>query len=212
VRPPFVILDFPAAPSRPGTGALLFEQPRFVLEARSLAEVEPLMRALDEHAARGFHAVGFVSYEAGPAFDPAVAAHPPGAVPLAWFGVFDAPRGVATLPAHRTPSAEWRHRADGGDYAKAVATIRDAIGRGDVYQVNYTLQLDVDVHGDAAALYTRLLAAQGPGYGARIHTGRHEVLSASPELFIERHGEVVETKPISGPLRSPPPKKSAPKT
>ena len=201
MQPPFVILDFPAAPSRPNAGTLLFENPKFVLEARSFAEVEPLMRALDQHAANGLHAVGFVSYEAGPAFDPALTAHAPGAVPLAWFGVFGAPRATAMASATGAPSAEWRHRADGADYAKAVSAIRDAIGRGDVYQVNYTVQLDVDVHGDAGALYARLLAAQGPGYGARIHTGRHEVLSASPELFIDRRGNGVETKPMKGTAR-----------
>jgi para-aminobenzoate synthetase/4-amino-4-deoxychorismate lyase len=206
MHPPFAILDFPASPSR-GGASLHFCDPLAVLEARTIAEVEPLMRKIDAETARGHHAVGFVAYEAGPAFDPALAAHAPGeagALPLAWFAIFGAPQPTgAALPApHSTaPSASWRQRSDSADYARAVATIRQAIGRGDVYQVNHTIRLDVDTDGDMPALYQRLLAAQGPGYGARIHTGRYEILSASPELFFDRRSGTIESRPMKGTAR-----------
>ncbi|HXE81313.1 MAG TPA: aminodeoxychorismate synthase component I [Vicinamibacterales bacterium] len=198
-RPPFVVLDFPESATR-GPGPLLFERPRRILEARRLKDVETVLAQADAAADAGLHAVGFVAYEAGPAFDRAVATRPPGSLPLAWFAVFDAPHRVEPDPI-AAATAVWRPRTDRHAYADAVTAIRDAIRRGDVYQVNHTVRLDVDVHGDPGVLYRRLLAAQGPGYGARVHTGRHEILSASPELFFERRGRRLITRPMKGTSR-----------
>src|SRR5262245_19433485 len=100
MQPPFVLLDFPATPAAPGTPggaagpALLFERPREVLCARRLEEVAPVLHAVDTHVAAGRHAVGFVAYEAAPAFDPALVTRAAGAAPFAWFGIFDTPRTI----------------------------------------------------------------------------------------------------------------------
>ena len=197
---PFAVLDFPESPARPGGGSLAFERPRVVLQAATLGEVADVLHAVDEEVASGRHAVGFVAYEAGSAFDPALGAHAPSALPLAWFAICDAP--IPRRPERAGgAAAHWSHRTSGDAYTRTVASIRAAIGRGDVYQVNYTIPLDVEFDGDTAALYARLLAAQGPGYGARIHTGRFEILSASPELFIQRTGTRIESKPMKGTAR-----------
>ncbi|HYV97535.1 MAG TPA: aminodeoxychorismate synthase component I [Gemmatimonadaceae bacterium] len=200
MQPPFVVLDFPASPSR-GLGTLVFERPVRVLSAVSVDEVAGVLREADGEAARGRHAVGFVAYEAAPAFDTAFSAHPGGAVPLAWFGVFDAPTHDGAADDGSSATAAWHERSRPGEYADAIERIHAAIGRGDVYQVNFTVRLDVDVDGDTAALYRRLLLAQGPGYGAHIHTGRHEIISASPELFFERRGTHIVTRPMKGTAR-----------
>jgi para-aminobenzoate synthetase/4-amino-4-deoxychorismate lyase len=201
MQPPFAILDFPVSPSRGAPGPLVFENPRRVIAAESISDVRSALGEVDAEVSRGAHAVGFVSYEAAPAFDPALVTRPPGRLPLAWFGIFDGYRAFGDGRGGESPAAGWRERADSSRYAHAVESIRAAIGRGDVYQVNYTVRLDVDITGDPGALYRRLLGAQGPGYGARIHTGTHELLSASPELFFERRGTHIVTKPMKGTAR-----------
>ena len=197
--PPFVVLDFPACRSRPAA-SLLFEAPSEVIEARWLADIGTALAQVDAAVAAGRHAIGFVAYEAAPAFDGALAARPPGALPLAWFALFDGPCRIDPGPI-AAATAAWRPRSDRRAHAGAVAAVRESIARGDVYQVNHTVRLDVDVGGDPGALYRRLLAAQGPGYGARIHTGRHEILSASPELFFARDGRRLLTRPMKGTAR-----------
>ncbi len=198
---PHVALDFPAGPAGPRGRTRVFREPIVVLEAASLDQVAPVLRSVDDHVRRGRHAVGFVSYEAAPAFDAALAAHRPGPLPLAWFGIFDAPDVPAADETAPGPSVAWRERAAAVSHGEAVEAIRGAIERGDVYQVNYTVRLDVDVRGDAGALYRRLVAAQGGGYGARLHTGRFEILSASPELFFRRDGDIITTQPMKGTAR-----------
>lgn len=199
---PNVVLDFPAGLERRHGRRLVFRDLVVVLQAASLEQVEPVLRGVDDHVRLGRHAVGFVAYEAAPAFDAALSARNPGPLPLAWFGIFDAPKAEAITPdAAPGPAVSWRERTAAMSHAHAVEAIRRAIGRGDVYQVNHTVRLDVDVRGDVAALYRRLIAAQGGGYGAHLHTGRFEILSASPELFFRRDGDIITTQPMKGTAR-----------
>ena len=191
---PFAVLEFPGAARR-------FANPRRVLQTHAVGEVAAILDVIDGEVALGAHAIGFVSYEAAPAFDPAMHVREAGELPLAWFAIFDAPLPPQTAAETETASARWHERVARARYDEAVFTIRAAIGRGDVYQVNYTVPLDVDVSGDAGALFNRLGTAQGPGYAARIHTGRFELLSASPELFFEQRGGHIVTRPMKGTAR-----------
>ena len=193
---PFAILEFPGPDVPPG--GLVFADPVEVIVAERLEEVRPVLDAVERAAARGVHAVGFVAYEAAPAFDPTLVTCPPGALPLAWFAVFR-----AAEPAHGAGGAPltlppWEPNISRQRYDAAIAAIREAIARGETYQVNHTLRLRATFEGDATSFYRRLRAAQGAGYGAYLDTGRHRIVSASPELFFSRRGTRVTTRPMKG--------------
>jgi para-aminobenzoate synthetase/4-amino-4-deoxychorismate lyase len=197
---PFAFLDFPLAPHL-APGRWRFANAHVVLAAYRVDEVPAVLRSVDAHAAAGRHAVGFVAYEAAPAFDPALVVRSDSAGPLAWFLVTDAPEFVPAAPLGAAAVPTWQARTSATAHAAAIAAIHDAIGRGDVYQVNHTIRLDVDGIDDPHALYAQLLASQGSGYGAHIHAGSHEILSASPELFFMRRGEMLTTRPMKGTSR-----------
>jgi para-aminobenzoate synthetase/4-amino-4-deoxychorismate lyase len=200
MQAPFAVLDFPLSASR-AAPTLVFESPAATVEASKLEDVRPALRRVIDHIERGLHAVGFVAYEAGPAFDPALVAHPPGDLPLLWFALFPPPRAGRREPSHAETTARLRARESLSDHARAVTHIRSAIARGDVYQVNHTMRFDVDVRGDTARIYERLLTAQGDGYGAHLHTGRFEIISASPELFFETDKRAIVCRPMKGTAR-----------
>ncbi|KAG8151806.1 chorismate-binding protein [Burkholderia catarinensis] len=81
----------------------------------------------------------------------------------------------------------------------AIAAVHDALRAGDSYQVNYTYRLNFDVFGTPLALYRRLRARQPVRYGALIALpGGAWVLSCSPELFVEKHGDVLRARPMKG--------------
>ena len=63
-----------------------------------MAEVIPTIDEAERLARAGHWVVGFVAYEAAPAFDPALATFPSSAMPLVWFGVFDAPEVETSSP------------------------------------------------------------------------------------------------------------------
>jgi para-aminobenzoate synthetase/4-amino-4-deoxychorismate lyase len=168
-----------------------------VLSSDRLRDVPGLIDAADGEARAGRWVAGFVAYEAAPAFDAAMRTRPPGPAPLAWFAVFDAPSaprraaGDARLSAL---SAELDERAHAG----AVARIRDAIGRGDCYQVNFTFRVAGRFGGDPLALHDQLRAAQGGGHTACLVLGDRAVVSASPELFFELRGDEITARPMKG--------------
>ncbi|MDF0499268.1 bifunctional anthranilate synthase component I family protein/class IV aminotransferase [Burkholderia cenocepacia] len=81
----------------------------------------------------------------------------------------------------------------------AIAAVHDALRAGDSYQVNYTYRLNFDVFGTPLALYRRLRARQPVRYGALIALpGGAWVVSCSPELFVEKHGDVLRARPMKG--------------
>jgi len=87
----------------------------------------------------------------------------------------------------------------GDAFEQAIAAVQDALRAGDSYQINYTFRLAFDVFGSAVGLYRRLRERQPVQYGALIALpdGR-DVLSCSPELFIQRQGDVLQARPMKG--------------
>ncbi|WP_201319868.1 chorismate-binding protein, partial [Burkholderia sp. E168m30] len=81
----------------------------------------------------------------------------------------------------------------------AIGAVHDALRAGDSYQVNYTYRLNFDVFGTPLALYRRLRERQPVRYGALIaQPGGAWVVSCSPELFVEKQGDVLRARPMKG--------------
>jgi para-aminobenzoate synthetase/4-amino-4-deoxychorismate lyase len=194
---PTLVFDFPDQ-----TGAVrrrVFARPVETIVARRLDEVRPALRAVQRAAEMGLYAVGYVAYEAAPAFDPAFVVRKPADLPLLWFGLFRAP-GEQAVPAARGEFelSDWRPATPRDEYDRAIAAVRSAIGRGDTYQVNYTMRLRARFAGDAFALYEQLRAAQAASYCAYLDLGRRQILSLSPELFFRGEDGAIPTRPMKG--------------
>ena len=166
-----------------------FEAPCTVLAARALNEVRPVLDAVHAAAQRGQWCVGYVRYEAAPAFDTALQTHAADG-PLAWFAVYDHPQPWPPDAAPPAPAdaAEmtWGEGLAREDFDAALARIQRAIAAGELYQVNYTAPFTGQLqHGSADALFAALHRAQPGGYAAYIDAGDEHVLSVSPELFFD---------------------------
>jgi para-aminobenzoate synthetase/4-amino-4-deoxychorismate lyase len=199
-----ILLDFcdPRAlgAAAAGTGALrcAFDDPLQTLVALTPEQVKPVLEAAQAQAQSGRWCVGFVRYEAASAFDSALCSHA-GDSPLAWFGVFD-----KALPWPRPASGtentqvEWHSTLQRSEFDANIARIHQAIGAGDLYQLNYTAPWHGNFCGAAPALFERLLRAQPNGYAAYIDTGAEQVLSVSPELFFDWQAGNILTRPMKG--------------
>lgn len=195
-KTPSAVLDFHG---RRGARAF-FKNPLEVISVSDLNEVRLALREVERAARAGAYAVGFVAYEAAPAFDRALVVRE-AATPLAWFGIFDAPASPTRPegPGGRGHSPTgWEPSETRDAYERSVREIRETIARGDTYQVNYTFRLRARFGGDAFAFYERLRAAQPTRFGAYLDTCRFKILSASPELFFRRRGSRVLTRPMKG--------------
>ena len=106
-------------------------------------------------------------------------------------GLADRPSvaGVASIEASVSRDA----------FEQAIAAVQGALQAGDSYQINYTFRLAFDVFGSAVGLYRRLRERQPVQYGALIALpDGSDVLSCSPELFIQREGHVLKARPMKG--------------
>jgi len=216
------LIDF-SDPQDPGAPRLrlAFGAARLHLQADTLADVRCVLDAVQAHATAGRWCVGYVVYEAAPAFDAALAVHAPSDSqgPLAWFAVYDqalpwpdAPMALAT-GASEAPSPElrvdWQPPLARADFDAAMATLLQAIGQGELYQVNFTTQMQGALLPDggsqsaqALALFAALQRAQPGGYAAYIDTGTHgQLLSVSPELFFDWRGGDLLARPMKGTAR-----------
>lgn len=91
-----------------------------------------------------------------------------------------------------TPSWTPRQHAD------AVRAVRDAIGRGDVYQVNLVGHAAAGYTGDPLPALARLGALPGARYGGTLTGDGWAIGCASPETLVEVTGGRVLTRPIKG--------------
>ncbi len=83
-------------------------------------------------------------------------------------------------------------------YMEAVKKIKDYIVSGDIYQVNLSQRFETDFSGDAFSMF-KLLYQNAPGpFYAYINAGDHQIVSTSPERFLKRCKNNVETRPIKG--------------
>ena len=202
-----LIFDF-AESSDPATSAiappLAFGEADELIVARTLDEVRPAMEAVARATANGRYAAGFVSYEAAPAFDPALHVHPATDVPLLWFGIYRAPTPPPSAGLAMYNIGDWRADTRREQYAAAIDEIREAIRNGDIYQANYTLRLHAQFSGDAHAWYEDLRRGAHGHFNAYLDIGSHRILSMSPELFFAWDGKTILTRPMKGTARRSP--------
>jgi para-aminobenzoate synthetase component I len=152
------------------------------VELGSLAELEPALAAEEFEVARVF-----VGYGAT-----APSAPEPCRLPKVAYSL--------DRPAPATGSfsvGEWRTTWSPTAYAAAIETVRHAIHEGDVYQVNLVQHLRADFAGDPLALATAL-APLRPLETAPLQGEGWTIVSASPELLLQKRGRIVRTSPIKG--------------
>ena len=177
--------------------------PARVLVAHHIDEVKPVLEAVHAAAEAGHWCVGHVRYEAAPAFDAALQVHAADG-PLVWFEVHDGapsawPSAEAAGPAEAR--ATWLPTLARPDFDAAIARIHQAIGDGELYQVNYTAPWTGTVTGEGAALFDALLRAQPGGYAACFTAGDEQVLSVSPELFFDWQASAAGGSILARPMK-----------
>ena len=83
-------------------------------------------------------------------------------------------------------------------YLAAVDRIKHLISEGDCYQVNLTFPIQFEWFGDPLGLYARLRQRQPVRYGGFVGDATQGLVSLSPELFLERRGVHLLTRPMKG--------------
>jgi para-aminobenzoate synthetase component 1 len=146
-------------------------------------ELTDVTSDLDALESRGFWAV-VVTYE--------------GKVTCARFAtVREAPLPYA--PWTGPPRSAWTSSLDEAAYVARVEAIRAAIADGAVYQANLCRVLSAPLPGaDLLGLGGALAQGNPAPYASVMRLPGLQIASASPELYLARDGDMVESRPIKG--------------
>ena len=173
---------------------------------------------IEEILQQGYYLAGFVSYEAGLCFEDIVPFESSTDLPLLWFGVYKAPivydhrdgcfygtesmgQSLERCETQRDPVCQVnniRNTVEKENYVQDITSVREAIARGDTYQVNYTFKHKFGFSGNPEDLFFSLCMKQSASYTAFIRCLDKDILSLSPELFFQRKGRRVVVKPMKG--------------
>ena len=191
------VIDFRALGER-----YTFTQTIKELKTRDLAEVADLLAQVESYQEQGYYVVGYVSYEAAPAFEEKLAVHegPLLGEYLLYFTVHDSVE-TSNIPLTYEEvdlPSNWQELTSAEDYEKAIAQIHHHLRQGDTYQVNYTVQLKQELSANPFAIYNRMVVEQEAGYNAYVEHDDMAVISMSPELFFEQNGRELTTRPMKG--------------
>jgi para-aminobenzoate synthetase component 1 len=83
-------------------------------------------------------------------------------------------------------------------YSNAIESIKESIQMGRVYQINFTQAFKATFQGEPWALYQKLQKENRVPYGAFWKGENYNILSFSPECFIEIENNMAITRPIKG--------------
>lgn len=179
---------------------LHFQAPQMTYTARTVVEVCETLKRVEESCLNdNLWAVGWVSYEAAPAFDPSLKVRDEATFPKVWFATFTEPIVTQELPETRELlPLPWEPTITKDEYIDAVQGVHSAIGRGDTYQVNYSFRLGSSLTPDPLSLFATMVRNQGGDYSCFVDTGDYVIASASPELFFSKNGDSITSRPMKG--------------
>jgi para-aminobenzoate synthetase/4-amino-4-deoxychorismate lyase len=177
-----------------------FQDPLEIFQCFSIDEVIPILKSIDNKTRNNMSVAGFISYEAAPAFDPALKAKELSSFPLCWFGLYDKVDRInpSDYKRKKFEVGDWIPSIDKSEYFRNIKKIKEYIAAGYTYQVNYTYRLRSKFKGDPLSYFWELADKQKTDYTAYIDTGDFIICSVSPELFFMLDGDTIISKPMKG--------------
>jgi para-aminobenzoate synthetase/4-amino-4-deoxychorismate lyase len=202
----------------------IFTSPIEIIQCHDKHEIIEAFSNIEKYQKDGHYLAGFISYEAGLCFEKvfSFADERIGQVnvPLLWFGVYDKPiiydhkakffnnedmnvNFAQYASSEKTEShiEKINNTVRREVYIHNVEFVRDAIARGETYQVNYTFKHKFNLVGNPMDFFFSLCMKQSASYSAFIRCKDHDVLSLSPELFFRRMQDNIITKPMKGTIK-----------
>lgn len=104
------------------------------------------------------------------------------------------------IPENTTPALTraWGSNFTQRNYLQAVRKIKEYIVSGHVYQVNLSQRFNLPFTGDGFQTFLDLYSRNPAPFFAYLNCADHQILSTSPERFLQARNKLVETRPIKG--------------
>jgi para-aminobenzoate synthetase component 1 len=87
------------------------------------------------------------------------------------------------------------------NYLKAVERARQYIIDGDIFEVNLSQRFEAEIEIPPYELYRRLRRINPAPFASYLNINEVKIVGSSPERFLRKSGDMVETRPIKGTRR-----------
>jgi len=183
--------------------ALVLEEPVEYLTVSHFEQLLPVLDKIADYQKRGFWAALLLDYELGYYLEPALIAKSQlkNNTPLLSAIIFSQARKEKPWQLSTNENAfvaKIEAEITQEKYNQDIARIKQLINHGEVYQVNYTFNMRVDISGKPQVLYRKIAHHHPSAYAAYIEDGSRTVLCFSPELFMQRRGNTLTCRPMKG--------------
>lgn len=193
---PFMIFDEGFHPF----GKIIFRNSIEIIEAYEPDQLLHSLNKINDYLKRGYYLAGFISYEAGYFFSDMNWKRTETVLPLLHFAVYSEPEKLSEIEAEPLKNYGFyiSSKPNRESYFQSLNTIREKLFQGEIYQINHTDRISFDFEGDILSFYKILSERQPVSYGSWIRLQNSDILSFSPELFFEKKGKTLITKPMKG--------------
>lgn len=193
--------------------AYFYENPIEIISVINPEDIEQGLLKIQEAIDEKYHVAGWISYEAGFCFEKTLKSlfAKKYNYPLIHMGVYEKRRVLNIQDAedywqkhHNTTAydlSDIRLNLNYERYKDAFDKVQGYLNSGDIYQVNFTQKALFDFLGSTRSFFASLRNAQQVEYAAYIESDDLTILSLSPELFVQKKGNKITTKPMKGTIR-----------
>jgi para-aminobenzoate synthetase/4-amino-4-deoxychorismate lyase len=203
----FLLLDsFGHEKSNPNS-QILFSNPIDILSTKDFEDLPVIFNKIKQYSINQYYVVGYLSYEAGREFRKKKQTKGTSTTELCKFGVYKSFEEVSLFPKHSKEIetldplfvSEFKTNISKDEYTQAILKIKNAITAGELYQVNFTFQLNFNISINTIHFYSILKSLFKTPYSALLRFSQNdEYLSFSPELFFEKNDLCVTVRPMKG--------------
>ena len=183
----------------------LCEKPDEVIVASKTEEVIPAVERIEQMQKQGFYLAGWISYEASTAFDERHKVLSNNDFPLV---LMMACKNIKEVYLKDLKGYERSHICHSlkphikqDEYEESCSRVLDYIYEGDIYQANYSFRCDAKLNCHPFEMFQKLENEHPVPYSIYVETDDWQIISQSPELFLEKHSSTITSKPMKGTLK-----------
>jgi para-aminobenzoate synthetase/4-amino-4-deoxychorismate lyase len=184
----------------------LFTKPELIISADEIGTVESSFLQINNAVKNGLTGYGFISYEAGYAFEKKLKKFSADK-PLLRFYFFN-PEDFFEIDSEKIDItlrnakdfrlSSFNPNTGKEKFSSDVERVKKYIEEGDTYQINYTIKAGFNFEGNIQSFFEKLIFNQSAKYTAFINDEDKYIISLSPELFFEVKKNKITAAPMKG--------------
>lgn len=175
----------------------LFKNPQKIIVAFDNESFISAFREL-ENLKEDYYLIGYIRYEAKDVF---LGQKVQSKKPLLYFEAFKDFENYLLNKNVKDVFIFPKPKISFSEYKNAFDKIKTEISNGNTYEVNYTLDFEINTNYSPEEIYSYFLKYQKTPYNAFLQNDYETILSFSPELFFRRNGNKIFTKPMKGTVK-----------